>query len=58
LLTALPVAGILAPVLSAHPFWQVILLGILLIYVVGQENILRGVRAFFGRKKAARPGER
>jgi ribose transport system permease protein len=40
--------------LGLNPFWQVILLGILLIYVVGQENILRGLRAFFGRKGAQR----
>jgi ribose/xylose/arabinose/galactoside ABC-type transport system permease subunit len=40
--------------LGLNPFWQVILLGILLIYVVGQENILRGLRAFFGRKGVQR----
>jgi ribose transport system permease protein len=38
--------------LGLNPFWQVILLGILLIYVVGQENILRGLRAFFSRRGA------
>jgi len=38
--------------LGLNPFWQVILLGVLLIYVVGQENILRGLRAFFSRKRA------
>jgi len=37
--------------LGLNPFWQVILLGVLLIYVVGQENILRGLRAFFSRKR-------
>ena len=36
--------------LGLNPFWQVIILGILLIYVVGQENIVRGVRSFFARR--------
>ena len=40
--------------LGLNPFWQVILLGVLLIYVVGQENILRGLRAFFSRRGAQR----
>ncbi len=40
--------------LGLNPFWQVILLGVLLIYVVGQENILRGLRAFFSRRAAQR----
>jgi len=35
--------------LGLNPFWQVIILGIILIYVVGQENIVRGLRAFFSR---------
>jgi ribose transport system permease protein len=38
--------------LGLNPFWQTIILGVILIYVVGQENILRGLRAFFGRRKA------
>ncbi len=38
--------------LGLNPFWQVILLGVLLIYVVGQENILRGLRAFIARRGA------
>jgi ribose transport system permease protein len=37
--------------LGLNPFWQVILLGILLIYVVGQENILRGLRSLFFRRE-------
>ncbi len=40
--------------LGLNPFWQVILLGILLIYVVGQENILRGLRALLARGRAQR----
>jgi len=35
--------------LGLNPFWQTIILGILLIYVVGQENIVRGLRAFLAR---------
>jgi ribose transport system permease protein len=35
--------------LGLNPFWQTIILGAILIYVVGQENILRGVRAAFHR---------
>ena len=38
--------------LGLNPFWQTIILGVILIYVVGQENILRGLRAAFGRRKA------
>jgi ribose/xylose/arabinose/galactoside ABC-type transport system permease subunit len=37
--------------LGLNPFWQTIILGIILIYVVGQENIVRGLRAFFNRRK-------
>jgi ribose transport system permease protein len=40
--------------LGLNPFWEVIILGIILIYVVGQDNIVRGMRAFFGRRSAAR----
>jgi ribose transport system permease protein len=40
--------------LGLNPFWQVIILGIILIYVVGQENIVRGLRARFSRRKAER----
>jgi ribose transport system permease protein len=39
--------------LGLNPFWEVIILGIILIYVVGQENITRGLKAAFGRRKAA-----
>lgn len=39
--------------LGLNPFWQVIILGIILIYVVGQENIARGLRAFLGRRRGA-----
>jgi ribose transport system permease protein len=35
--------------LGLNPFWQVIILGTILIYVVGQENIVRGVRAALAR---------
>jgi ribose/xylose/arabinose/galactoside ABC-type transport system permease subunit len=35
--------------LGLNPFWQVIILGVILIYVVGQENIIRGLRAFLSR---------
>jgi len=38
--------------LGLNPFWQVIILGVILIYVVGQENIVRGLQAFFRRRKA------
>ena len=38
--------------LGLNPFWEVIILGIILIYVVGQENITRGLRGFFRRRKA------
>jgi len=41
--------------LGLNPFWQVIILGLILIYVVGQENIVRGLRAFFGRRRAEKP---
>jgi ribose transport system permease protein len=40
--------------LGLNPFWQTIILGIILIYVVGQENILRGLRDFFSRNRAQR----
>jgi ribose transport system permease protein len=41
--------------LGLNPFWQVIILGLILIYVVGQENIVRGVRAFFARGARRKP---
>jgi ribose/xylose/arabinose/galactoside ABC-type transport system permease subunit len=37
--------------LNLNPFWEVIMLGIILIYVVGQENITRSFRALFGRRR-------
>lgn len=40
--------------LSLNPFWEVILLGIILIYVVGQESISSSFRAFFNRRHAGR----
>jgi len=40
--------------LGLNPFWEVIILGIILIYVVGQESISVSFRAFFARRKAAR----
>jgi dihydroanticapsin dehydrogenase len=42
--------------LGLNPFWQTIILGAILIYVVGQENILRGLRAAFGRRKVEKQG--
>jgi ribose transport system permease protein len=42
--------------LNLNPFWEVIMLGIILIYVVGQENITRSFRALFGsRRKGSVP---
>jgi ribose transport system permease protein len=38
--------------LGLNPFWEVIILGIILIYVVGQEGITRGLRQLAGRRKA------
>jgi hypothetical protein len=40
--------------LGLNPFWQTIILGVILIYVVGQENILSGLRAAFGRGKVGK----
>jgi ribose transport system permease protein len=37
--------------LGLNPFWEVIILGIILIYVVGQENITRSLKSFFGRRR-------
>jgi ribose transport system permease protein len=37
--------------LGLNPFWEVIILGIILIYVVGQEGITRGLRLAFGKRK-------
>lgn len=36
--------------LGLNPFWQVIILGVILIYVVGQENIMLGLRTFLSRR--------
>jgi len=38
--------------LGLNPFWNVIILGVILIYVVGQEEIGRSVREFFARRRA------
>jgi ribose transport system permease protein len=38
--------------LGLNPFWEVIILGLILIYVVGQEGITRGLRLAFGKRKA------
>jgi ribose transport system permease protein len=38
--------------LGLNPFWEVIILGLILIYVVGQEGITRQLRLLFGRRKA------
>ena len=35
--------------LGMNPFWQVIIVGLILIYVVGQEGITRQVRLLFGK---------
>ena len=35
--------------LGLNPFWEVIILGAILIYVVGQDNILRGLRGALRR---------
>jgi ribose transport system permease protein len=40
--------------LGLNPFWEVIILGIILIYVVGQESISRSFGTFFNRRKADR----
>ena len=37
--------------LGLNPFWEVIILGLILIYVVGQEGITRGLRLAFGRRR-------
>ncbi len=36
--------------LGLNPFWEVIILGVILIYVVGQEGISRSLRALFRRQ--------
>jgi ribose transport system permease protein len=41
--------------LGLNPFWEVIILGIILIYVVGQESISRSFGAFFSRRKPDTP---
>ena len=38
--------------LGLSPFWEVIILGLILIYVVGQEQISRGLRLALGKKRA------
>jgi ribose transport system permease protein len=38
--------------LGLNPFWNVIILGVILIYVVGQESIGRSVRELFARRRA------
>lgn len=42
--------------LGLNPFWQTIILGVILIYVVGQDNILRGLGAALDRRKAVKRG--
>ena len=42
--------------LGLNPFWQTIILGAILIYVVGQENILRGVRAALRPREGRKTG--
>jgi ribose transport system permease protein len=37
--------------LGLNPFWEVIILGLILIYVVGQEGITRGVRLALGKRR-------
>ena len=41
--------------LGLSPFWEVIILGVILIYVVGQENIMRALRASLSRRKMEKP---
>lgn len=41
--------------LGLNPFWEVIILGLILIYVVGQESISRSFGALFNRRKSERP---
>lgn len=41
--------------LGLNPFWEIIILGIILIYVVGQESISSSFRAFFNRRNTERP---
>ncbi len=41
--------------LGLNPFWEVIILGIILIYVVGQESISRSFGALINRRKSDRP---
>jgi ribose transport system permease protein len=36
--------------LGMNPFWEVIILGLILIYVVGQSGITRGLRAVLGKR--------
>jgi ribose transport system permease protein len=36
--------------LGLNPFWEVIILGVILIYVVGQEGITRSLRAALGKR--------
>lgn len=37
--------------LGLSPFWEVIILGLILIYVVGQERITRGLRLVLGKRR-------
>ena len=37
--------------LGLNPFWEVIILGLILIYVVGQEGITRGLRLALGKRR-------
>ncbi len=38
--------------LGLNPFWEVIILGIILIFVIGQEGIVRYFKAMFSQSKA------
>jgi ribose transport system permease protein len=37
--------------LGLNPFWEVIILGVILIFVIGQEGIVRSFRASFSRRR-------
>jgi ribose transport system permease protein len=37
--------------LGLNPFWEVIILGVILIYVVGQESISASIRDFFSKRR-------
>ena len=43
--------------LGLNPFWEVIILGVILIYVVGQESISASVRDFFSKRRVQQSAE-